>query len=280
MAPTSKSTTASSKSAANGNPAPDYTLNMNRIRTQMEARIKAFRTSFPSRSDLPNTNNNTSTSTAGPFSTLSSGAPTSTPQSRSQSQPQSLEARRKELEAEFAEEQGLDPNAGIGTIRASKSSAENGSGNDRETARLRGRLLGKRGANGAFGDKGQQKWMRKEESSDEEAGRSGLGRSKRNGKKRSRAEAEDDEGADRGVVRGDSMPDISMSGVDGTPAQDEGTDEHEDDAENAAVKSGGEDESKEPTSEGNPKKKRKRSKKKKSKKQVDGDLALDPTTTQ
>ncbi|KAF3070984.1 hypothetical protein GL218_00755 [Daldinia childiae] len=185
MAPTSTST---SKAAPTGNPAPDFTVTMNRIQMQLEARMKAARSFLPSRSDL---NNASSSSGSGSFSALGGSSSTSNPQIQSRD----AAARRAAEEAEFAEERGLDPNAGIGLTRSPATGNENTSGTDRDTARLRGRLLGKRGRNGA-GAEGQQKWVRKEDSSDEEAGRSGLGRAKRSGK-RSRAEMEThDDGSD------------------------------------------------------------------------------------
>ncbi|KAI1479482.1 hypothetical protein F4774DRAFT_382156 [Daldinia eschscholtzii] len=192
MAPTSKPTsTSASKDTPTGNPAPDFTVTMNRIQTQLEARMKAARAFLPSRSDL---HNNTSVSSStGSFSSLSGSS--SNPQSQSRDA-SAIAARRAAEEAEFAEERGLDPNAGIGLVRASAGAnkdEKNASGTDRDTARLRGRLLGKRGRNGADKDS-QQKWARKEDSSDEEAGRSGLGRAKRNGK-RTRAEMEIQEGS-------------------------------------------------------------------------------------
>ncbi|KAI1471380.1 uncharacterized protein F4812DRAFT_413826 [Daldinia caldariorum] len=181
MAPTSKSTsTSASKGTLTGNPAPDFAMTMNRIQTQLEARMKAARAFLPSRSDLNNNNNSSST---GSFSALSSNS--SNPQSRDAAAAAAIAARRAAEEAEFAEERGLDPNAGIGLIRSSAAKDDNASGVDRETARLRGRLLGKRGRGGADKDGGgqqqQQRWARKEDSSssDEEAGRSGLGRAKR-----------------------------------------------------------------------------------------------------
>ncbi|KAI1649616.1 uncharacterized protein F4817DRAFT_330910 [Daldinia loculata] len=184
MAPTSTST---SKAAPTGNPAPDFTVTMNRIQTQLEARMKAARAFLPSRSDL---NNASSSSGSGSFSALGGSSSSSNPQTQSRD----AAARRAAEEAEFAEERGLDPNAGIGLTRSPATGNENNGGTDRDTARLRGRLLGKRGRNGA-GTDGQQKWVRKEDSSDEEAGRSGLGRAKKNGK-RSRAEMETQESSD------------------------------------------------------------------------------------
>ncbi|KAI8963368.1 hypothetical protein F5Y11DRAFT_150106 [Daldinia sp. FL1419] len=187
---TSKSSSAStSKGAPTGNPAPDFNVNMNRIQMQLEARMKAARAFLPSRSDL---NNPSASSSGGSFSALSSNSGSSNPYTQSKEAAAAAAARRAAEEAEFAEERGLDPNVGIGLNRSSAAKDENVSGADRETARLRGRLLGKKGRDGT-GTNDQNKWVRKEDSSDEEAGRSGLGRAKRNSGKRTRAEMETQE---------------------------------------------------------------------------------------
>ncbi|KAI0884707.1 uncharacterized protein GGS22DRAFT_146055 [Annulohypoxylon maeteangense] len=233
------------------NPAPDFTVNMNRIQTQLQARLKAVRSFLPSRPDLQTS---TSTSTGGSFSALSSSNPSSHPQP----QATTAEARRAAAEAEFAEDRNLDPNVGIGLAPTSKNSDANG--RDRDTARLRGRLLGKRGKNGEMVEK---RWVRREESSDEEAGRSGLGRTKRGGKgKRSRAEME---GEDRveGEVAGVALLEVgALDEEDGNglvkPIDQAG--DVEDDVENPTPKPT-EAESSTPA-EGNSEKRRKRKKKK------------------
>ncbi|KAI0850184.1 hypothetical protein F5Y00DRAFT_233831 [Daldinia vernicosa] len=256
MAPTSTST---SKAAPTGNPAPDFTVTMNRIQTQLEARMKAARAFLPSRSDLNNASSSSSSSSSGSgsFSALGGSSSTSNPQTQSRD----AAARRAAEEAEFAEERGLDPNAGIGLTRGPATGNENTSGTDRDTARLRGRLLGKRGRNGA-GTDGQQKWVRKEDSSDEEAGRSGLGRAKRSGK-RSRAEMETQQQSSDHVES--AIPSEQGADMNGTKAQVSHTNSPKDGTETlvAEPSAAPEIEPNQPPSEESPKKKRKRKKKKK-----------------
>ncbi|KAI1095446.1 hypothetical protein F5B19DRAFT_441652 [Rostrohypoxylon terebratum] len=244
MAPPTKPS-ASSKGT---NPAPDFTVNMNRIQTQLEARMKTVRSFLPSRSNLQTPNPN---SAGGSFSALSSAGPqppsyTSTPRSLAADSA----ARRAAAEAEFAEDRNLDPNVGIGVARATSGASET-NGRDRDTAQLRGRLLGKRGK----GNEGAEKrWARKEESSDEEAGRSGLGRSKKGGK-RSRTEME---GEDREEEVAEVKAAIEIHDKGGEDEDVRG------DTENSTLKST-KTESSAPTTEGNPKKRRKKKKKSKNK---------------
>ncbi|KAI2473410.1 hypothetical protein F4781DRAFT_427424 [Annulohypoxylon bovei var. microspora] len=251
MAPPSKPS-ASSKGT---NPAPDFTVNMNRIQTQLEARMKAFLLARP---DLNHSASNPA-STTGSFSVLRS-QPTFQSQSQSQA---AAAARRAAAEAEFAEDRGTDPNAGIGLVRASAGNSE-----DRDTARLRGRLLGRRGKNG---EGPERRWVRKEESSDEEAGRSGLGRAKGNGRgKRSRAEMEDRDRVEEEAV----SPEIKAPAVeDGNgngniSEQANPTASAESNVENLASKRTLEAKSTVFVDEGNSKKRRKR-KNKKLKKKID-----------
>ncbi|OTA54942.1 hypothetical protein K449DRAFT_191971 [Hypoxylon sp. EC38] len=280
MAPTSTSTSSASKNTVNANPAPDFTVNMNRIQTQFEAHLKAVRAFLPSRSDLNNTSsssganpnpnpNPTSSSTGKSFSALSTSANSTVPQSRDA--PSATAARRAAQEAEFAEEQALDPNAGLGHVRAPGGSNKNGNdggGKDPETARLRGRLLGKRGRVAGADVDGQQKRVRKDESSDEEPGRSGLGRAKRI-EKRSRAEMEDDgDGAkqDDGVpVETDTPPEVKVAAVEEAQESIDSANGPDEAVENATFELPGEDEPNGHVAEGNSKKKRKKKKKKKSK---------------
>ncbi|KAI1408177.1 hypothetical protein F5Y13DRAFT_173179 [Hypoxylon sp. FL1857] len=275
MAPTSKPTSiSSSKSTANANPAPDFTVNMNRIQTQFEAHLKAVRAFLPSRSDLNNNNSTAANSTGKSFSALISGANStgSQSQSRDATAAAAAAARRAAQEAEFAEERALDPNVGLGHARAPAGSKNgNDGGKDPETARLRGRLLGKRGRGvGRDGD-GLQKWVRKEESSDEEPGRSGLGRAKKNGK-RPRAEMEADNGAkqESGVrVEADAPPEAKASATEYTQDSVDETDGPKQAAENLASKPTVGNELNEPAAEGHPKKRKK--KKRKPKDKTDGD---------
>ncbi|XDG02983.1 hypothetical protein ABKA04_002598 [Annulohypoxylon sp. FPYF3050] len=240
------------------NPAPDFTVNMNRIQTQLEARMKAVRSFLPSRSNLQTPNSNSSA--GGSFSALSSSGPQ--PSSHTSSTPQSLAAdsakRRAAAEAEFAEDRNLDPNVGIGVVRATSGNGET-NGRDRDTARLRGRLLGKRGK----GSEGAEKrWVRKEESSDEEAGRSGLGRTKRS-VKRSRTEMESE---NREEEVAEAIP-PEVKAVEEISEKDGQDGDVNGDTENSIPKST-EVEPSAPTTEGNSKKRRKK-KKKKSKNKTD-----------
>lgn len=279
MAPTSTSTSSSSKNTANANPAPDFTVNMNRIQTQFEAHLKAVRSFLPSRSDLNNTSSSsgaTSTSTGKSFSALITGANNTAPQSRdATSAAAAAAARRAAQEAEFAEERALDPNVGLGHTRAPGGSKNgNDGGKDPETAKLRGRLLGKRGRAGVDVD-GQQKWVRKDESSDEEPGRSGLVRAKRIGK-RSRAEMEDNSDGrakqNDGVhVEADAPPKVKVAAVDEAEESIDSANGSGDAVENSDSKLLGEDESNAHVAEGNSKKKRKKKKKKKLKDKTDED---------
>ncbi|KAK6955359.1 hypothetical protein Daesc_002994 [Daldinia eschscholtzii] len=272
MAPTSKpASTSASKDTPTGNPAPDFTVTMNRIQTQLEARMKAARAFLPSRSDLHNNNAPVSSST-GSFSSLSGSS--SNPQSQSRDAA-AIAARRAAEEAEFAEERGLDPNAGIGLIRSSAAANKDASGTDRDTARLRGRLLGKRGRDSADKDS-QQKWARKEDSSDEEAGRSGLGRAKRNGK-RTRAEMEMQEDSDRSnlaLATGtlpppeSKEPSIERSEAQVNPDSNPGDSTEASVTEPATATEPG---SSQPLSSEHPKKKRKKKKKKKAREGTGGE---------
>ncbi|KAI2632392.1 hypothetical protein GGR54DRAFT_33576 [Hypoxylon sp. NC1633] len=263
MAPTSKSSTSKTIASAKGNPAPNFAANMNLIQTQLEGRLKAIRPFLPSQPQ-PDTNpggSNTNTNPSRTFSALNPSTISSA--SGPQSQPPRAAARAAE-EADFAEERGLDPNTGIGSVPASSSAAPPGNGSgDRDAARLRGRLLGKRGR-GAGGD-GLQKWTRREESSDEEAGRGGLGRSRRSGK-RSRAEME---GVDRERRDDDTdapRPAPTMGEVENIDEPVGRTGSPEDKVEDLKVDPPKADESGQPISEGIVKKKRrKRKRNKKSK---------------
>ncbi|KAI0843276.1 hypothetical protein F5Y06DRAFT_254481 [Hypoxylon sp. FL0890] len=264
MAPTSKSTSSSSsKGTANTNPAPDFTVNMNRIQTQFEAHLKAVRSFLPSRPDFnKNSANPNPNSTGQSFSALSTSANPSAPESPGAIS--AAAARRAAQEAEFAEERALDPNAGLGHVRAPAGNKNgNDVGKDPETARLRGRLLGKRGRTGPDGD-GQQKWVRKDESSDEEQGRSGLGRAKKNGK-RSRTEMGADDGAkqDSDVrIEVDAPPEVEVSAVEGVENSANRANGPESVAEDLASKPTGEDELIGAVSQGNLQKRRKKKKKK------------------
>ncbi|KAI1084425.1 hypothetical protein F5B20DRAFT_295977 [Whalleya microplaca] len=260
MAPTSKS------NAKGTNPAPDFTATMNRIQLQLEARLNTARSFLPSRSSFPNPNSNPNAPAGGAFTSLTtttSDSLSNKPSPQSQSQSQSLAAE----EAEFAEDRALDPNAGIGMVRPPAAAAQK-TARERDTATLRGRLLGKRGRGG------EQKWMRREEqeSSDEEAGRSGLGRAKKlkkmgEGGKRSREEMEEAEGEgegeeklDGGVVEVPELP-VVENAEDDTRDRDRA----ESKAGELPVDQAGGDESGQVVADESSKRKRRKKKKKKSK---------------
>ncbi|KAI2611546.1 uncharacterized protein GGS25DRAFT_200844 [Hypoxylon fragiforme] len=265
MAPT----TSTSKSAINANPAPDFSVQMNRIQMRLD---KGSRAPFLSRSGLhsanaspgPGPRNNKS------FSSLNTAGATQAPTTTTTTPSRS----RNPIEEEEA---GLDLHVGIGIVRASKSSsaAEASGKQDRDTARLRGRLLGKRGRGGAADGAGQ-KWVRREDSSDEEAGRGGLGRAKRNGNgngKRLRveaevvAEAETSKEAPLERAEDVTIPDTPIESGDTADQAEHSPNLQDDEADNpAAIPT----ETSEPLAEGDTKKKRRKKKqKKKNKKQAD-----------
>ncbi|RWA13343.1 hypothetical protein EKO27_g1766 [Xylaria grammica] len=148
MAPSSKGT----------NPAPNYTVAMNQVQTQIEAQLRIVRSFMPPRPPAPGPAPAKATPS---FSALASSEPT--PPASAQTRRQ---AQKQNEDSLFAENRAEDPNAGRRILRA--------------------RLLGrKRGA----GD-GLDGPLRRDESSDEEPGRSGLGRAK----KRARREESREEG--------------------------------------------------------------------------------------
>ncbi|KAI0194759.1 hypothetical protein EV127DRAFT_421282 [Xylaria flabelliformis] len=174
MAPSSKGT----------NPAPNYTVTMNRVQTQIEAQLRIVRSFMPSRT--PAAQQSTSSPAKPSFSALASTstskpATPSTFQSRQQTQ-------KQDSESLFAETRAQDPNAGLG-FGGSSSKRNSEREKERENQILRSRLLGrKRGAAGNVS--GRTSSRREEESSDdEEPGRSGLGRAK----KRVRREVSEEE---------------------------------------------------------------------------------------
>ncbi|KAI1388312.1 uncharacterized protein F4822DRAFT_241875 [Hypoxylon trugodes] len=267
MAPPTKSSTSAIKGV---NPAPDFTLAMNRIQTQFEARTKLLRNALPKpRPDSQIQTNSSSTTKS--FSALSANTPSSTTQPQSRSSSTTAEAHRRAQEAEFAEDRNLDPNAGLGLFPR-VSAAE--SGRNGETAKLRRRLLGKRGRAGD--DTGQYKRARKEESSeDEEAGRSGLGRAKRNtnGRKRARAEVsnrDEEQKGDDNSVKSVAPPEVTMTSAEETADHGDADDSLAGGLDTPPSKPPGDAESNATTTEEKPKRKRKK-KKKKPKTKTDGD---------
>ncbi|KAI1201464.1 hypothetical protein F5X97DRAFT_22966 [Nemania serpens] len=209
-------------SSKGANPAPDYTVSMNRIQTRLEAQLRIVRGFMPARPPPTTTTSSTSPSTTTKptpsFSSLASQPPnpnsnlntTTASNPRSRSQPHEAE------ENLFAAQ---DPNAGLGfgsggPRRAGERGEKGGTARDRENQVLRSRLLGrKRGvAAAAAGDARGGTTFRQAEgegSSDEEPGRSGLGRAK---KRARRADADEDEVASVSVSV--SFPVIESEALD------------------------------------------------------------------
>ncbi|KAI1295795.1 hypothetical protein F5Y03DRAFT_300867 [Xylaria venustula] len=209
MAPTSKG----------ANPAPNYTEAMNRVQTQLEARMRIVRSFMPSRPP----SHPTST-----FSALASSKPSTT----------SAAARQThDAESLFAETRAQDPNAGLGFGTSSKKQREKEK--ERSDQLLRSRLLGrKRGAEN--GNSASLRRGAREESSDEEPGRSGLGRAK---KRARREESPDEEKGEGGEQRREIEQSIAgseglVSGLDnvGTAQPKESKDEDEDGDEDVDMK--------------------------------------------
>ncbi|KAI0518388.1 hypothetical protein F5B22DRAFT_59505 [Xylaria bambusicola] len=167
MAPSTKGT----------NPAPNYTVAMNQVQTQIEAQLRIVRSFMPSRAPPPNAQTATTKPTPS-FSALatSTSKPSLLPRQR---------APKQDAESLFAETRAQDPNAGLGFGQSSKRAAEREK--ERENQILRSRLLGRK--RGAAPD-ASGRTRHHGESSDEEPGRSGLGRAK----KRARREESREEG--------------------------------------------------------------------------------------
>ncbi|KAI0203119.1 hypothetical protein F4808DRAFT_458335 [Astrocystis sublimbata] len=186
-------------SSKGANPAPDYTVTMNRVQTQLEAQLRIVRSFMPaarppSQNNPPTTTATTTTSTS--FSALSAN-------SSSSHKPQ--QTQRHDAENLFAETtRAQDPNAGLGFGGTSKRSSE--LAKERENQILRSRLLGrnaKRGlvGGGGGGASGGGMSRRRDSDSDEEPGRSGLGRAKKRARREPAVE-EDEENGERGAVGG------------------------------------------------------------------------------
>ncbi|KAI0143027.1 hypothetical protein GGR57DRAFT_370491 [Xylariaceae sp. FL1272] len=155
-----------SKSA---NPAPDYTVLMNRVQSQFESQISSIRSMLPPRtsnSTNPSTNppNSSATTTTSTFSSLTSTPTTTSNPTTSQN------LARAKAESLFTES-SADPNTGLGFGTSAKPSHK-----ERENQALRNRLIGRGRQTNKQGGIGTG---RDKESSDEEEGRSALGRSKK-----------------------------------------------------------------------------------------------------
>ncbi|KAI0436350.1 hypothetical protein F4803DRAFT_233947 [Xylaria telfairii] len=241
------------------NPAPDYTETMNRVQGQLEAQLRIVRSFMPQRSVAQQ-----STSSAAAKPSFSALASTSGPKPCSTTTPSRHQKQHTELL--FAETRAQDPNAGLGFGGTSKRGSEREK--ERENQILRSRLLGrKRGAENASG-----RTARYEESSDEEPGRSGLGRAK----KRARREVSDEE--DRPPVSTSEAPEsfgIAQLGDDGL--EDGKEEEEENGGEDLDMRDGqgtAEDPApnkSESTSEKKKRKKRKNKKKKNKLKAAEGE---------
>ncbi|KAI0393250.1 hypothetical protein F5Y17DRAFT_433430 [Xylariaceae sp. FL0594] len=187
MAPTSK--------GKGANPAPNYLVSMNRVQTQLEAQLKVVRSFMPTTSSLSasfksstSSLSASSTSSSKPsFSALASG--TTNINNNNNTNPTANGSRKDRHarndaaeESLFQESRAQDPNAGLG-YSTSKPTKEKEREQERGTHLLRGRLLGKRRSAGDdFGNKRRRATIAGESnssSSDDEPGRSGLGRAKK-----------------------------------------------------------------------------------------------------
>ncbi|KAI3323672.1 hypothetical protein HD806DRAFT_70452 [Xylariaceae sp. AK1471] len=254
MAPSSKGT----------NPAPNYTVTMNRVQTQIEAQLRIVRSFMPSRPPVPAPAPTTAPnkSITPSFSTLASASTPKPPLL-------STSTRKNDEENLFAESRAQDPNTGLG-FGASSTGSKTRNGDtatqkERETQVLRGRLLGrKRGAE----DRTTMRRAERQESSDEEAGRGGLGRAK----KRARRDEpqEEEEERDQPITTEMGALESKLEDASATESKDdvlrndkvEGGDGDVRDEEGAAPLLDG---SVSKGSEGNPEQKKKKRKKKKKK---------------
>ncbi|KAI1433195.1 hypothetical protein GGR50DRAFT_516722 [Xylaria sp. CBS 124048] len=183
-------------STKGANPAPNYTVMMNRVQTQIEAQLRTVRSFLPSKPPTPAQ----TTTTTSSFSALASTS-RPTPSTATEAK---LPVRRQNEENIFAESSGQDPNAGLGFGAISKRSSEKEK--ERGNQILRSRLLGrKRGAEDASGRTTRYR-AGGEESSDDEAGRGGLGRAK----KRARRDEPRQESEEKRIDS--SIPELGASG--------------------------------------------------------------------
>lgn len=205
-------------SSKNANPAPDYTVSMNRVQTQLEAQLRIVRAFMPAR---PAPSITIITRPTPAFSSLATQSlnpsPNTAAPSRTQSRTQANEAEENLFAAQ-------DPNAGLGfggpKHAGEGANAKGGTTRERERENqvLRSRLLGGRKRGIGTGDTQGKAFRRVEEqSSDEEPGRSGLGRAKK------RARREEDPAADEDEDEGTSVsaPVIESEALDRDRDRDE-----------------------------------------------------------
>jgi hypothetical protein len=142
---------------------------------------------------------------------------------------------REEEDRLFEQDRALPPNAGIGFVEERKAGERVGKG--KEEKMLRGRLLGKRGEGK---DKGGER-KRYVDESEEEEGRSGLGKKKR---KVGRIAVEDINGVagDGGEgVGGTVSEDVATAAQESPPVVEDTTTEKRDDTEESGGRSDGEE---------------------------------------
>ncbi|KAI1158514.1 hypothetical protein F5B18DRAFT_84571 [Nemania serpens] len=215
-------------SSKNANPAPDYTVSMNRVQTQLEAQLRIVRAFMPAR---PAPSITIITRPTPAFSSLATQSlnpsPNTAAPSRTQSRTQANEAEENLFAAQ-------DPNAGLGfggpKHAGEGANAKGGTTRERERENqvLRSRLLGGRKRGIGTGDTQGKAFRRVEEqSSDEEPGRSGLGRAKK------RARREEDPAADEDEDEGTSVsaPVIESEALDRDRDRDEKACDDEDEDE-------------------------------------------------
>ncbi|KAI0407108.1 hypothetical protein F4802DRAFT_68739 [Xylaria palmicola] len=194
------------------NPAPDYAVAMNRVQTQLEAQLRVVRSFMPPRPPATHAAAapaKPTTSSSSSFSALASSS-TRTPASSSSSSAQA-QARHRDEDSLFAETRAQDPNAGLSFSTPGRPRGDEAK--ERENQLLRARLLGrgrKRGAADASGRRAGREAG--SSSSDDEPGRSGLGRAKKRARR--------DESAGRGGALPPVAPECAPERAGITPSKD------------------------------------------------------------
>ncbi|KAI3340293.1 hypothetical protein F4824DRAFT_452763 [Ustulina deusta] len=209
-------------SSKGANPAPDYAVAMNRVQTQIEAQLRAVRSFMPPRAP-PQAASPCSSSSTRPtpsFSALASASASASTLPRPAASNSASRQRTQSQDGEslFAETRAQDPNAGLGFGASSKKRGSE-QARAREDQLLRSRLLGgrKRGAE----DRTLRRGTREGGSSDEEAGRSGLGRAKKRARRaESQEKAEDDGDGDEARGREETIQPVIAPEVVGSAGLD------------------------------------------------------------